>query len=168
MGRRLYFEPIFLSFRQEWDTAVLTGCWSSSGSCLQMDGLCLLPAVEVMLLADGWAAPHELRAQIGTHFSSLCFGVGIFHLCQQSEVVVVRGAALTGELCPALVPSQCSECHQPPAPLFFFRSLLGCFASRLYYGFPWLPMALHPTPNAPTTTELLFALPENNLGGEKK
>ncbi|XP_048785245.1 uncharacterized protein LOC125685842 [Lagopus muta] len=75
--------------RQEWDTAVLTGCWSSSGSCLQMDGLCLLPAVEVMLLADGWAAPHELRAQIGTRFSSLCFGVGIFHLCQQW--VVVRG-----------------------------------------------------------------------------
>lgn len=117
---------------------MLMGCWSSSGSCLQMDGLCLLPAVEVMLLADGWAAPHELRAQIGTHFSSLCFGVGIFHLCQQW--VVVRGAALTGELCPALVPSQRSECHQLPAPLFFlghFWDVLHHSFTTASHGFPW-------------------------------
>lgn len=69
-----------------------------------MDGLCLLSAVEVMLLAYGWAAPAlcGLQAQIGTHFSSPWFGVGIFHLCQQW--VVVGGAVLIREctLCPAL------------------------------------------------------------------
>lgn len=60
-----------------------------------MDGLWLLSAAEVMLLACGWAAPAPcgLWAQIGTHLSSLCSGVGIFQLCQQR--VTAGGAHLS-------------------------------------------------------------------------